>query len=223
MMTRHLFLLFPLLVVAADLPAQGDLRSPAPPATPPSGWQWRFDSVPGEGWTFAEMPPGFHLTTTTSGVTLAVAGSEAPARRHAAARVILFPPGSTLDEGYGMIMVDHRFPDSWLAFLVRRGGEVGVMSRRAGSTTMVEPWRRVAAVALPDTTGFVENLLAVEADPEWLTFLVNDSVAARVPRSAAPPGSEVGFRVGAGLNMHVTSFDLVRPMATPRPRRPPEG
>ncbi len=218
-MARYLSLLIPLALVAGDLTAQGDSRSPAPPATPPSGWQWLFDSAPAEGWTFAEMPPGFHLTTTVaSGLTLAVTGSEAPVRRNAATRVILFPPNSALDEGYGIALIDHRSSDEWLAFLVHRNGDVKVESRRAGRTTVLEPRRKVTAVVVPDTTGYADNRLAIEADGTWITFLVNDSVAAQVPRSAAPARIEAGLRIGAGLNMHLISFDLITPMASSRPR-----
>lgn len=221
-MNRYLSLLLPFALVTMDLTAQNDSRSPAPPATPPSGWQWLFDSAPGDGWTFAEMPPGFHLTTTaTSGLTLTVAGSEAPVRRSAATRVILFPPSSALDEGYGIALVDHRSSDEWLAFLVHRNGDVKVESRRAGRTTVLEPRRKVTAVAVPDTTGYADNRLAIEADGNWITFLVNDSVAAQVPRSVAPARSEAGLRIGAGLNMHLLSFDLITPMASPRPRELP--
>lgn len=196
------------LLLAAPVAAAG--------AQAPAHWAARPDR-PGVLAEFRDMPPGFHLTTGAAGATLVPQGSRVIGRRIAESRVVLFP--GTTTEGYGIALVDLDAPDRWLGFLVRRNGDAAVIAHEQGRDTVLVPWAPHAAIQRPDTSGFATNTLRLELTPTTITLLANGTVVLSTPRRGVPATMEAGFRIGAGLDMHVTTFDLITPMVAPAVRK----
>jgi hypothetical protein len=191
--------------------------------TPPPGWGWHHDqrgaSADSAGWRFDAMPPGFHLTTTTTGVTLFPAATKIEGRRAAEARVILFPGKGEGDYGLGVTDLADR--SQWMGVLVRRDGSVAFAKVAAGRELIEGAWQVHEAIVKPDSTGYATNVLRVEVGTDEVAFLANGKRIGGVPRSVVPRSSEVAFRMGAPLNMHITIFDLITPMAPVPVKRTP--
>jgi len=186
------------------------------PAQAPAHWTSRPDR-PGAVSEFSEMPPGFHLTSGAAGATFVPDGSRILGRRIAETRVVLFP--GTGAEGFGITLVDLDAPARSLGFLIRRSGEAAVVARDGDRETVLVPWAAHAAIKAPDSTGYATNALRLELTPATIRFLVNGAEVLARPRDGTPARMEAGFRIGAGLNMHVTTFDLGTPMVTPAARK----
>ncbi len=186
--------------------------------SPPPGWGWHHDtrgtSADSADWRFSMMPPGFHLTTTTTGVTLFPTGSTMTGRRAAEVKVILFPGKETSE--YGLVIVNIDDPTEWMGVLVTRDGAI-LTSARPGRTGLRGTEHGPEGVAVPDSSGYATNILRVEVGVDSATFLANGKRIGVIPRAALPKRAEVGFRMGMGLNMHVTIFDLITPLAPARP------
>lgn len=182
--------------------------------SPPPGWAWHHDvrgaSPDSAGWAFTSMAPGFHLTTTAAGTTLFPTGQRIVGRRGAETTVILFP-GSGMG-AYGLGVTDLDSPELWMGLLVRRDGSVAVTRVRRGAEELVA-WQAAEAVAKPDSNGYSTNLLRIALGTDEVVFLANGKRVGSMPRSSLPARPAIAFRMGAGLNMHVTTFDLITPMA----------
>ena len=182
--------------------------------TPPPGWSWHHDvrgvSPDSAGWAFTSMAPGFHLTTTTSGANLFPTDQRIVGRRGAEAKVILFP--GTGGSAYGLGVIDLDAPDSWVGVLVRRNGSVAVARVQRG---MEQPgsWAPAEAVVKPDSNGYATNLLRIAIGTDEVVFLANGKSIGSMPRSSLPNRPAIAFRMGPALNMHVTTFDMITPMA----------
>jgi hypothetical protein len=196
---------------AAVLPAQ---------IAPPPGWAWNHDvrgaSADSAGWRFEMMPPGFHLTTTTTGVTLFPSGSTMAGRRVAETKVILFPGAES--GPYGLVVLDPEYPQAWQGVLVERNGAVRQTTSIRGRVLTVGSYSRHEAMVIPDSSGFATNILRVEIDADSALFLANGKRIGAIPRGELPANAEVGFRLGERLNMHITTFDLITPLAPARKR-----
>lgn len=183
--------------------------------TPPPGWGWHHDqrgtSADSAGWAFTSMAPGFHLTTTSSGTTLFPTGHPIDGRRGAEAKVILFPGSGSGAYGLGVTSLDA--PQQWVGMLVRRDGSVALARVDAGRETPMTGWKSAEPVARPDSSGYSTNLLRIAIGTDEVVFLANGKSIGSMPRSALPARGAIAFRMGAALNMHVTTFDLITPMA----------
>lgn len=188
--------------------------------TPPPGWSWHHDvrgaSPDSAGWAFTSMAPGFHLTTTSAGTILFPSGQRIVGRRGAEAKVILFP--GTGSGAYGLGVTDLDAPDSWVGALVRRDGSVAVGRVQRGLEAPVA-WQPTDAVAKPDSTGYATNLLRIAIGTDEVVFLANGKPIGSLPRASLPARPAIAFRMGPGLNMHVTTFDLITPMAPVPPTK----
>ncbi|HQW66094.1 MAG TPA: hypothetical protein PLJ23_03585 [Gemmatimonadales bacterium] len=202
------------LLASAPLAAQ---------VTPPPGWGWHHDqrgmSPDSAGWAFTSMAPGFHLTTSASGATLFPTGMVIEGRRAAEARVILFPGSGSGAYGLGVTNLDA--PQQWVGMLVRRDGSVAVARVQRGGEELIGAWQPAEAVVRPDSTGYATNVLRMQVGADDVVFLANGKPIGSMPRSLLPARSGVAFRMGPALNMHVTTFDLITPMAPVPAKRTP--
>ena len=73
---------------------------------------------------------------------------------------------------------------------------------------------RMADGASAEWTAFV-----VRAEPDSVRFHVNGERIAAWPRSAMPLDGVTGFRIGEGVNLHITNLDVTRRLA-PFPDHP---
>lgn len=169
------------------------------------------------GVEFAPMPPGWHVTTGP-GVIVFDARKRAEGRFVVEAEMFLFPGAS--QEGYGVFVGGADLEGGrpgYTAFVVRRDGSAAVVQRRAGADTLLLPWTRHEAVVAHPGQGTTKNVLRIVADAATVTFLANDRELVTLPRSPLRLEGVIGLRVGAGVNVHASRFDLTYRLAPPRP------
>ena len=183
----------------------------------PKGWRWHTDHpatlVTESGATdstlyFVTMPPGWHVTT-------------GPA-------TLLFNPAHTASDRFSLEAGIYLFPDAGeaeyglftggehgLAFVLRADGSSAVHRLDEASGEWLVPWAgRPGPLQQADQPVF--NVLRVDASPHSLTFVVNDSTLATIPRTDGLAEGRFGFRVGSGMNLHIKSLDYTQHLAVPR-------
>ena len=180
----------------------------------PAGWLVRLDR-PDRGTVddvmFTEMTPGWHITTGPA-VLLHHPDSTASGVYRLESDVFLFDPGERR-EGYGVFFGGRDLDGAdqqYIYFLLRRDGRFMIKTRDGEETAVVRDWTANAAVrsweGRPAGEATVNNALAVQVGTQDVTFLVNGTEVARVPRSELPStDGAFGLRVNHGLNLHVTS------------------
>ena len=211
-----------LLVLAPVVTAQGG------PITP-LGWNWRTDApaTPRRGaaetlradqFEFSLMAPGWHITMGPGGILYD--GTEAAEGRFVIeGELILFPDAS--NEEYGVFIGGTDLTgdgQGWLAFVVRGDGQAAVIRSEAGQRSMLMDWTPYATVKPRASGGTAKNLVMVRAEPDSVRFVVNGERVAAWPRAAVAADGAFGFRIGRGVNLHITNLDLTRRLA-PFPRR----
>jgi hypothetical protein len=212
--------LIAMLPGSAPLAAQ-DAAAPRP-LTPP-GWAWRTDrpAEPQRGGTgrmsdavfeFVHMAPGWHVTMGPGG-NLFEPGARLAGRFGVEAEMILFPDAS--DGEYGVFVGGTGLDGAaeWTAFVVRADGSAAVMRRAAGATTMLMPWAPHSAVKVKATGATAKNYVTVRAEPDSVRFVVNGERVAAWPRAGIPVDGNFGFRIGRGVNLHITNLDVTRRLA----------
>ena len=116
------------------------------------------------------------------------------------------------DQPYGILIGGAELDGEQVAytlFEIRDDARFRVVRHQAGSVRELVTWTRsdaIASLSEGDTT--VENVLAVDAIDERVTFYVNDQQVADLPRSELDPEGLVGLRAGAGVSLHVTSLAI---------------
>jgi len=192
--------------------------------TTPSEWRWRLDrparlvtgqEVPDSAWRFVGMPPGWHVTTGP-GVTLFNPTERAAGRYSISAAFVLFPhPG---DDGYGLVFggADLGSADAArLAVQLRRDGAVRVVAERLGQEQALSPWTLHPAIR-PAGAEPVTNRMRVAVAPDSVRVFVNDTAVAAIGVAGLATEGQFGFRIGGGLNLHITTLDLTRHLAPAR-------
>ncbi|MGE3474128.1 MAG: hypothetical protein AB7O28_27555 [Vicinamibacterales bacterium] len=194
----------------------------------PASWKWVTDAParhqtalrpPEDAWLFGVMAPGWHITTRPAAV-LYEPSYVGTGRFVLEAETFLFP--GTSDSGLGLLVGGTNLEGpaaSYTAFLIRRDGRVSVERRAGGRTERLVDWAAAsgAVAGKPDTS--VRNLLRLEVEAGVARLLVNGTVAVEVPRPAAEFRGIVGLRIGADVDVHVSSLDLTLKLAEPRPTR----
>ena len=195
-------------------------------AQAPVGWSYKLDvtqqepkrgAVASGDWAYQMMPPGWHLTTTTQGVSLF------PEVRHpmegawgVELEFFMFPDPS--DQGVGIALLpttetEHR---GELRLLLRRDGQVSVEVSQAAGTQVLAPWTRDTAAALHNGKEVKNYVLRVMHQGENMTVSVNGKQMLTLPIGPNVQNPVAGVRAGAGLNLHIARVDLIRPLAPPR-------
>lgn len=199
------------LVVAtgAGTPAQ----SQAPPH-----WQVVPDSAGAHTSAtvaFTMMPPGWHITTGPASLIF-------DPRRLLEDRftltteLFLFPESS--HEGFGIFIGGDELAGAearYIALQLRRDGSAAVMQSRAGATSLLTDWTPVEAVGPHPGEGTQRITMRIEVDSTSVAFAANEAEIVRVPRSDLELAGRFGFRIGAGINLHVTRLDVTEQLAPP--------
>lgn len=201
-----------LLGLAASLNAQ----TPAAP----TGWQWRLDApaplVNGSktppsdsGWIFVDMAPGWHVTMGPGGF-LFDAANVAGGRFAVEAELIAFPSSS--NEPFGIFIGgrEETAGASVTSFLVRRDGRFAVIAVRDDQRTMISEWAPSDALKPVAADGNARTALRVLAEPDSVRFYVDGTRLGAWPRAAMSVEGVYGFRVGRGVNLHITNLDHTR-------------
>lgn len=183
--------------------------------TRPLGWQVRFDDPTAtevQLETFVSMPPGWHITTGPAGIFWDPS-LEAEGDFLAEMEVFLFDPQERR-EGFGLFVGGSDLTGAGQAytyFLIRDGGEFLIKHRQGDETRDLTPWTAHEAIRSYGDRGddaSVRNVLAVEAGPERVRFLVNGREVAALPRSDVAVEGAVGLRVNHRLNLHVSRLEV---------------
>lgn len=202
------------LVLASPLHAQ---------KSAPEHWQWALDSaaqhvtltdfVPAGQFGFVAMAPGWHVTMGPGGL-LYDTRYFVEKRFSVESRIFLFP--GTPSAEYGVFVGGNDLNGAerrWVAFVVRRDGSAAVVRHDKGVTDSVLRWTKHEAVK-----GGAEgaaNVVQVVVD-SVVTFRVNGAAIATFPRAQLSTDGLYGFRMGKGLNLHVTTLDVSQRLAPSR-------
>ena len=168
---------------------------------------------------FVAMPPGWHITTSGS---VLLHNIKATAERQFGVRSEGFLFSGESDGTYGLFIGGRDLASdaaAWTSFEIGRDGTWVIRQRNANTVEdLVGP--QAGPVALPED-GPAKNVLQIEAGESSVAFILNDSTVAELPREGMAVEGIFGFRVGANLNLHLTTLstsegDKVRSFA-PQP------
>jgi hypothetical protein len=197
----------------------------------PADWKWRTDvpatlgagdKVGAGSWHFVSMPPGWHVTTGPGALLYPAAAHTLRDNFRLEAEIFLFP-GTTQNE-YGIFVggtgLDGSAP-AYAAFVVRRDGQAAILRRTPTGFTPVVDWMTSDAVVPHPggTSGTAKNVLGIDAGPTEITFTANGKPIAKIARTAVPVEGVFGFRVGADVNLHVSTLDVTHRLAPPAIRK----
>ncbi|MGE0442677.1 MAG: hypothetical protein AB7S39_19510 [Gemmatimonadales bacterium] len=213
------------LLALAILPTQVRAQGLAAPP----GWKWTADGQvrmvndeqtareSADAMWFVRMPPGFHITMGPGGV-LYHPEAGADGRFEVESEIFLFP--GTAQGEYGLMLGGRDLGGraGWTAFVARRDGSAAVLQRRDGETRVAREWQPSSAIVPGRADGTARNVLKVVVGTE-VVFTVNGGEVARLPAADLMLDGTIGLRVGAGVNLHVTSLDLLRHLAPARTPR----
>ena len=160
---------------------------------------------------FVNMTPGWHVTTGPAAILyhpdLTTSGTY-----RLEAKIHLFDPGERR-EAFGVFFggADLETDDqAYDYFLLRNSGEFLIKGRRGAETSVISDWAATEHMMTfePGTEGSVENVLAIEAGSDMVTFSVNDHEVASMERSALRTDGIAGLRINHALNVHVEFINV---------------
>jgi hypothetical protein len=209
----------PVAVAAEVIPPGGQLKTP-------DEWRWRLDEPatmsPGGKmeagqWWFVAMPPGWHVTMGPGGVVYhpAYRGS---GRFIVDSELFLFPDSS--DEGVGPFVGGQSLGDqespAYTSLLLRKDGSAAVVRRAGGAVTTVANWAAVEGVKPHGGKDAEKHAFRIEADTATVTFLIDGTKVAAIPRADAAAEGHFGLRIGRAVNIHVVRLDFTQQLAPPK-------
>lgn len=188
----------------------------------PEDWSWRLDGeqrlvaeqdLSAGAWRYVRMPPGWHITTTEQGVSLFPRGRVVQGPWGVEAELFLFPDPSDAPLGIVVEAVGEPPGSMQLRFLMRRDGGAALLALRDGQETPMVAWRSNPSVPGHTAGEVVRYVLRVMHEGGSLAFAVNGHEMFRIPSGGEDHPSVPGLRIGPGLNVHVSRFDLITPLA----------
>lgn len=176
----------------------------------PAGWMSRFDRpAPDSLLHFVRMEPGWHITTGPSGI-LYDPDMTAEGNFRVESEIFLFP--GQRREAFGIFIGGKDLQaenQDYLYFLIRGDGQYLVKHRAGNETHVLVPWTEHEAITEhTGGEGTAENVLAIEAAPEQVRFLVNGQEVTNLPRAPINCEGVVGLRVNHNLNLHVARLEV---------------
>lgn len=192
------------LAIAASLPGPATGQA----LSQPDGWQTRAER-------FVAMPPGFHITTSPS-VLFYHPDAQAEGEYQVYSDGFLFPGDSP--NPYGLFVGGRDLDGdaaTWTSFEVGLDGNWVIRARRPADrqrgfeiVDLAGPGS--APLAVPGEEGPAKNTLRIVVGADEVEFHVNGEAVAKLPRADLSVDGVVGFRVGAGLNLHLTTLTIAR-------------
>lgn len=178
------------------------------------GWRKVTDSGTADSVLHDRMPPGWHITTGPAAILFDPA-HQAKGRFAIEAEIHLFPGQS--NEGFGIFLGGSSLDGanaSWTAFLIRKDGSASVERRMNGATTLLIPAITSTAVK-PHTggEGTALNQIRVLVQGDSAVFAANGQRMAAISTRELSLDGTFGFRIGKGVNLHITNLDLVTRLA----------
>ena len=187
----------------------------------PASWSFRPDRpdrphVVGSDSTadvfFVHMTPGWHVTTGPAGIFYH-AGSIGSGAYRVESEFHLFDPGERR-EAFGLFVGGSDLDgdaQAYLYFLVRQGGEFLVKERVGDSTNVLIEWAANDSInSYSEGSGSsVLNVLSVNVTADNVSFGVNGTEVASLAPDGLRTDGLIGFRVNHGLNLHISSLDVM--------------
>ena len=196
---------------------------PAQALSQPDGWEVRAER-------FVAMPPGFHITTSPS-VLLFHPDARAEGVFEVRTDGFLFRGDSP--NGYGLFVGGRDLDGddaAWVSFEIAHDGtwvvrQRAYRGREQGFAVVDVLGPEPGPVALPGEEQTARNALAVVVGSDQVEFRVNDETVVTLPRDELELDGVTGFRVGAGLNLHLISLSVTAGGETTEwaPAPPPES
>ena len=192
----------------------------------PTTWRWVTDEparvsttpdrVPDSAFAFVRMPPGWHITMGPGGV-LFDPRYFAEGGFSLEAEVFHFPNSTNGEYGFfvGGSALDGTSP-RYVGFTLRGDGAVAAWERSAAGTRSLADWRRAEAVIPTDGKTVVRNVVRLVVTPKEAVLKVNGLDVLILPREDLPLDGQFGFRVGRGVNLHVTTLNVTNRLAPTR-------
>jgi hypothetical protein len=205
-----------LMIPAAPLAAQGHDHGTAPKIEHggvfPSGWAVRPDGSgkPTEV-SLVTMPPGWHITTATSGIMYR-SEDVASGSYEVSAKIHLFPGFGGHQEAFGLFIGGKDLAGAgqrYSYFLIRGDGTFKIKRRSGASATDVtKDWTPSPAIVKQSAEGPVANVLSVLAGKDKVTFRVNGQEVFSAPAASLDTDGIAGLRVNHNLSVHVETFEI---------------
>ena len=186
----------------------------------PAHWKARYDDgTAAPERRFVVMRPGWHVYAGPGGLFWDP-GSYASGAFGVSSAIFLFPEGdpeqsgsTRLDSPFGLFLGGSGLEADaarYLAFELRNDGRFRIAEFTGGESQDLVPWTAHDAVVTSgaETTGPVENLLAVDVRGDRTVFYLNDRQIAELPGDRVALDGVIGVRAGAGLSLHVTEVDI---------------
>ena len=202
------------------IPPGGQLKTP-------DDWKWRLDEPaamsPGGKmeagqWWFVAMPPGWHVTMGPGGLVYHPA-YRASGRFIVESELFVFPDSS--DEGVGVFVGGQALGDgespAYTSLLLRKDGSASVVRAPAGAVTPIAGWAAVEGVKPHGGKDAEKHAFRIEAERATVTFLVDGTKVAAIPRAEASPTVISASASAAAVNIHVVRLDFTQQLAPPRP------
>ena len=209
------------LVLAAQAVAAQSITAPGWRAGVAPADREDAKALPDSAFNFTMMPPGWHIITGPP-ATFSEPSVRADGRFAVESELFVFP-GSGGDEGLGLVVGGRSLASGngrGLAFLIRRDGAASVVRLAGERRTVLVDWTPNPHVAKQAGSDIVKNVLRVDVEADSLRFRVNGAPVTAVARAGLEADGEVGFHVGRGHSIHVTTLDIARKYAPPRQPRP---
>lgn len=216
------FLLTGCTLAACVLVTPGAARAQS--LSQPDGWEVRAER-------FVAMPPGFHITTSPS-----VLFYHPDARAEGEFEVITdgFVFRGDSPHAYGLFVGGRDLADdeaTWVSFEIALDGTWVVRRREyrgqeQGFAVVDLAGPEPGPIVVPGQEQTARNTIAVVAGSDRVEFQINHATVTTFPRAEMDVDGVTGFRVGAGLNLHLVSFTVSSDGDTtewaPQPAESPE-
>jgi len=190
----------------------------------PADWKWIPDTpakvieagdAGPDAMFFVAMPPGWHITQGP-GALLYQPDYQARGSFILETEIFLFPNSSI--EEYGVFCGGRSLDPApanrtYLAFVARRDGQAAVLERTANRIVPVANWMTNSGVAPQSGAEAVKNVLKVDVGPAEVVFSANGTTISRLPRARLSTDGKFGLRIGKGVNVHVSRFDVTHRLA----------
>jgi len=198
------------IVIAAAMLTATNLAAQRPP-----GWLIRLDQANADTTRleFAEMKPGFHVTTGPAFIAWNPA-NQGTGNYVINAEIFFFREGSRDTEAYGILLggKDLESTADYVYFMLRNDGKYLVKHRAGnGDTHLISDWTTHAAVVVHSGSGAtVKNVISAAAAADSVRFSVNGQQVASYARDHMKAEGLAGIRVNHGLNLHISKFEIVK-------------
>lgn len=198
------------IAVSAQTPAPAPVRTDARTL----GWQVRADDPKADvsKLTFVEMKPGWHITTGPVSGVLFHPGMTGTGNFTAQSSVYFFPPKSTHEEAYGLVVGGKDLAgaaQSYTYFLARNDGKFMIKRRDGAATSTIMGWTDTDAIKKwKQGESPALNVLRIEAGAKNVVFKINDKPVATRPRATTPVDGVVGLRANHFLDLHLRDLTV---------------